>query len=94
MNPEIDERRVRFSEHYSKSPPWLQPFAVALRHDGHLCIVNAVPGTTQALAKAYGLERNGRCGVEGRAFNHQPSREQLRKLWLDIFDSQFPKGIK
>lgn len=94
MNPEIGERRVRFVEHYSRSPPWLQPFAVGLRGDGHLCIVGMVPTAPTVLAKAYGLERNGRCGVEGRAFDHQPSRAQLRKLWLDIFDSQFPKEDK
>lgn len=51
-----------------------------------------VPGAAAKLITAYpGLAYNGRHGVEGRAFAATPTREQLRKLWLDIFDAQFQK---
>lgn len=82
---------MRFAEHYSKSPPWLQPFGLLLRADGHVATVGMRPNVAGNLAAAYRLTLNGRCGVEGRAFPESPNREQLRKLWLDIFDAQFPE---
>jgi len=93
MNPELPERRVRFSEHYNRSPPWLQPFGVLLRGDGHLCTVEMRTADLRALARAYGLVLNGRGGVQGRAFVQPPTRAQLRQLWLALFDAHFATHV-
>jgi len=93
MNPEFPESRVRFTEHYSKSPPWLQPFGVLLRADGHLCVVEMRSADLQALARSYGLVLNGRGGMEGRAFPDKPTRAQLRQLWMDLFDARFAAHV-
>jgi hypothetical protein len=89
LNPELPERRVRFSEHYNHCPPWLQPFGVLLRGDGHLCTMEMRTADLRQLASRYGLILNGRGGVQGRAFTQPPARAQLRQLWLDLFDAQF-----
>ncbi|MBM4378367.1 MAG: hypothetical protein FJ086_03565 [Deltaproteobacteria bacterium] len=86
-NPESPDRRVRFVEHYCESPPWLLPFGVLLRADGHLCTVEMRAADKRALAARYSLALNGQGGLEGRAFPNAPSRAQLRQLWMDLFDA-------